>query len=214
MKALASVARALVAISFGTVAHAIQLNVPTTSVTGFNVFSGPSFVVSGNFGLADIISVEAVGTVDLQFGNFTANAAGVITAPPVTNTGNNPGQTSPALAGAPLPGQPYAALLIGNTTLGFHALFPANAASGLGSPTPPTDILTTRTIGDVFGAPIANGTVLEFRINDINTVDNSGTIRVLNVNATVPDAWGTFASLLVPAALLGTLLCGKKFRTA
>ena len=214
MKTFVSVAGVLAAIGLGAAVRAAQLNVPTTTVNGTDVFSGPSFTVSGNFGLSDIISVEAIGTVDLAFGNFTANAAGVITAPPVTNTGNNPGQTSPALAGAPLPGSPYAALLIGNLTLGFHPLFPADASSGLGSPTPPTDLLTTRTIGDVFGAPIANGTVLQFRINDINTGDNSGAFRILNAAPTAPDAWGTLASLLVPLALFGAMLCGKKFQAA
>src|SRR5205823_4354003 len=80
-------------LTVGVTAYGLQMNIPITVVNGIDVFSGPSFTVSGNFGLSDFISVEAIGTVDLNFGNFTANAAGVITAPPVTNTGNNPGQT-------------------------------------------------------------------------------------------------------------------------
>ncbi len=185
-------------------AHAISLNIPTTTISGVNVFSGPTFVVSGNYGLSDLVSVEGIGTVDLAFGNFTANAAGVITAPPVTNTGNNPGQTSPALAGSPLPGAPYAAVLIGNATLGFHVLFAADASAGLGSAAPPTDIFATRTIGDIFGAAIANGTVLEFRINDINTFDNSGSFTIKSV--AVPDSWGVLSSLVMPLALWIALL--------
>jgi hypothetical protein len=188
-------------------AQGAQMSIPTTVVNGTDVFSGPSFTVSGNFGLSDFVSVESIGTVDLAAGGFTANAAGVITAPPTTNTGNHPGDTSPALAGAPLPGLPYAALLIGNSTLGFHLLFPADASAGLGSATPPTDIFATRTIGDVFGASVANGTVLEFRINDINTGDNSGSFTVGNARGqAVPDAWGTSSSLLVPLALWSGLL--------
>ena len=86
-------------LAVAVTAYGLQMNIPTTVENGIDVFSGPSFTVSGNFGLSDFISVEAIGTVDLNFGNFTANAAGVITAPPVTNTGNNPGQTAPALPG-------------------------------------------------------------------------------------------------------------------
>src|SRR5246127_4578065 len=137
-------------------AHGVQMSIPTTVVNGTDVFSGPTFAVSGNFGLTDFVNVEAIGTVDLASGAFTANAAGVITAPATTNTGAHPGETSPANPGATLPGEPYAALLIGNTSLGFHLLFPADASTGLGHSSPPTDIFASRTIGDLFGAPLAN----------------------------------------------------------
>jgi hypothetical protein len=192
-------------------AQGAQMSIPTTVVNGTAVFSGPSFTVSGNFGLSDFVYVEGVGTVDLAAGQFTANAAGVITAPPTANTGGHPGQTSPALAGAPLPGLPYAALLIGNSTLGFHILFPADASAGLGNPSPPTDIFSSRTIGDIFGASIANGTVLEFRVNDINTGDNSGSFTVGNGPIlSIPDDWGMTFSLLLPLALWsGLVLFGR-----
>jgi len=211
MKKIILLGCAAATLTAGVTAYGVQMNIPATVVNGTDVFSGPSFTVSGNFGLSDFISVEALGTVDLNFGNFTANAAGVITAPPVTNTGNNPGQTSPALPGAPLPGSPYAALLIGNLSLGFHQLFPADASAGLGSASPPTDIFATRTIGDIFGTTIANGTVLEFRVNDINTSDNSGSFTVGNSPVqNVPDAWGMLSSVLVPLWLWGGLLLGRK----
>ena len=213
MKKIVLLGCAAATLAVAVTAYGLQMNIPTTVVNGIDVFSGPSFTVSGNFGLGDFISVEAIGTVDLNFGNFTANAAGVITAPPVTNTGNNPGQTAPALPGAPLPGLPYAALLIGNLSLGFHQLFPADASAGLGSSAPPTDIFATRTIGDIFGTTIANGTVLEFRVNDINTSDNSGSFTVGNSRGqNVPDAWGMLSSVLVPLCLWGGLLLGRKNR--
>lgn len=208
MKKLPFLLPVAVALAVGITASGAQLDIPTTTINGTDVFSGPSFTVSGDFALTDFISVEAVGTVDLSFGSFTANAAGVITAPPITNTGASPGQTSPALDGATLPGSPYAALLIGNTTLGFHLLFPADAAAGLGSASPPTDIFATRTISEIFGAPISNGTLLEFRVNDINTDDNSGAFRLLNAGSVsnVPEGWSLCSSILVPLTVWSALL--------
>ena len=77
-----------------------QMSIPTTVVNGSDVFSGPSFTVSGNFGLSDFVYVEGVGTVDLAAGQFTANAAGVITArrrPIPAGTSGKPARRLPAL---------------------------------------------------------------------------------------------------------------------
>jgi hypothetical protein len=187
-----------VAASFAAGAQAATVLVPDTTIYGTDVFSGPSFVVSGNFSVTDTISVRVDGTVDLAAGSFTANAAGVIVSPPTANTGGHPGETS--LSG----GFPYAALLIGNSTLGYHPLFLADAASGLGNSTPPTALTTTRTLGDLFGSGVTSGTVLEFRINDINTGDNSGGFR-LSALQCVPDAGSAFALLGGGLSLLGVL---------
>src|SRR5437773_10072010 len=119
MKKIVLLGCAAATLAVAVTAYGLQMNIPTTVVNGIDVFSGPSFTVSGNFGLGDFISVDAIGTVDLNLGNFTPNAAGVITAPPLSNTGDNPGQTAPAPPGAPLPGLPYAALLLGHFTLGL-----------------------------------------------------------------------------------------------
>jgi hypothetical protein len=200
------------ALALALTAHAAELIIPSTTVLGTEVFSGPSFTVSGNFGVTDFVSVEATGTVDLASGLFTANAAGVITAPALTNTGNAPGQTATGPAGFP-----FASLLIGNLTLGFHPLFPADASTGLGSPSAPTDIFATRTLGDIFGAPIGNGTVLELRVNDSNTGDNSGSFLVHSVTnaATAPERWSLWPSILLPLALWsGLILVGKHLRAA
>jgi hypothetical protein len=208
MKKLTLIGCLAAILASGATGHAIQMVIPTTVVSGVNVFSGPSFTVSGNYGLNDFVWIEAIGTVDLNVGNYTANAAGVIVAPPTTNTGNNPGQTSPALPGSPNPGAPYAALLIGNSILGFHPLFPADLSAGLNSATPPTDIFAQQTIGSLFGVAIPNGTVLEFRINDINTGDNSGSFTIKNV--TVPEAWGALSSLLIPLTTWSGMLLFRK----
>ncbi len=162
-----------------TPARAATLTIPAAiTVLGTNVFAGPTFTVSGNFSVTDYFAMEADGEVGLAGSNFYNNAAGIVTRPGTTNTGAHPGQVSPASGGSVAPGLPYGALFIGNNTVGFHQVFQANAANGLGSATPPLALSVNRTIGDLFGASIANGTVLMFRINDINTGDNSGGFRL------------------------------------
>src|SRR5579872_5435576 len=120
---------------------ATPLVLPNITVLGTNSADGvgfdaggPTFTVVGNFLSTDTLSLIVSGTVDLANGGFTANAAGIITAPATTNTGAHPGQTSPNADNASFD---YAALLIGNSTLGFHQVFLASAANGLGSSTPP-----------------------------------------------------------------------------
>ncbi|GCL57395.1 hypothetical protein NIES3807_05500 [Microcystis aeruginosa NIES-3807] len=105
------------------------------------------------------------------------NAAGIITQ--TTAAGFSVGQTTPVGSGATRTGQPSGSLLIGNSTLGFFPLFSANAANGLGSANPPTNLsLSGVPLSSIFTnvgfTGIANGTVLEFRVNDVNSFDNSG----------------------------------------
>lgn len=164
---------------------------------GFDA-GGPTFTVVGNFLSTDTLSLIVSGTVDLANGGFTANAAGIITAPATTNTGAHPGQTSPNADNASFD---YAALLIGNSTLGFHQVFLASAANGLGSSTPPTTLfLPATTLGALgFASGLSNGTVLEFRVSDINSGDNSGAFNI----SQAPEP-GTFS-------LLALGLCGAAF---
>ena len=179
------------------------LVIPDTTIFGVDVFIGPSFVVSGNFGANDVINARGTGAVDLADGEFTANVAGVILSPGTTNTGDHPGQIAqgPRLL-------PYASLLIGNDNLGFFPLFPANAAAGLGSAAPPTDItVTNRTLGSIFGSGftgITSGTTIELRINDINTAGNSGSFFLHSVAAPTPAPSALFTALIgvVPGAML------------
>ena len=165
------------------------------TVLGTNVFSGPALVAGQAYAASDSLRIAASGTVDLAAGNFTANAAGIIVAPPVTNTGANPGQTSPGPGGIP-----FAALLVGNGSLGFVQLFPSNALNGLGDSTPPTDLVVERTFLDLFGTGIAAGTALEFRVNDSNNFDNSGSFLLSAPAADVPEP--SMLMLLLGGALL------------
>ena len=174
------------------------LVIPPTTVLGTDVFAGPSLTTSMALTAADLVTVSAAGTVDLAGGNFTANAAGVIVGPSTTNTGNSPGQTASGPGG-----NPYAALLIGNTGLGFFPLFVADASTGLGSPTPPTTLTETVSLGSIFGPTFTApaGTVLEFRVNDINTGDNSGAFVL-----SAPDASPTPVPPTLVAAGLAALV--------
>jgi hypothetical protein len=193
---------------FCPVIYAVPFVIPTMVISGTSVFSGPSFTVSGNYGVNDIIYIEGTGTVDLNFGNYTANAAGVIVSPSTTNTGNHLGQTSPADFGALDPGAPYAALLIGNASLGFHPLFAANSSAGFGSSSVPSDIFAMETIGQVFGTAVNNGTVLELVVNDINNYDNSGSFTI--TTHPIPDEWSMRASFISSLGLLSSMLLFRK----
>lgn len=92
MKKLALILACAVAAVTPTVARAATLTIPVAvTVNGVDVFAGPQFTVSGNFGLADTFALTADGEVGLAGTQFFANAAGVITRPDTTNTGAHPG---------------------------------------------------------------------------------------------------------------------------
>lgn len=172
------------------VAIAAQIVIPNTTVLSSDIFEGPSLNVS-NLTPADTLNINVLGTVDLAGGGFTANAAGVIVSPGFTNTGNSPGQTAPAGIEAPLPGNPFATLLLGNTDLGFAQVLPANAVNGLGSSTPPTSLFLNTTFGSLFPglsslSPYSGE--LQWRVNDTYGFDNTGSFEVRNVESeSVPE---------------------------
>ncbi|MGI8741451.1 MAG: PEP-CTERM sorting domain-containing protein [Bryobacteraceae bacterium] len=184
-------------------AFAATLVVPSTTVLGTNG-SGVNFAVVGNFLAVDTISAATTGTVDLASGRFTSNAAGIITAPPLTNTGNVPGQVSPNLSMGN-----FGALLIGNSTLGFFQLFPSNAANGLGNSAAPTTLNSTATLGSIFGsgfAGLSNGTNLTLKVSDCTGCfdDNSGSFRVGPASGPAvpePVSWSLVLPVMVVLAL-------------
>lgn len=147
-----------------------DLLVPVTTVASNDVFSGPSFVVPTALSATDRLFLTVTGTVSLQGASrYGTNAAGVVVV-----AGSQPvGGTSTFNSGPNTFN--FGALLLGNATLGFHQLFAADAAAGLGSAAPPTTLtLDGVTLGSIFGAGLDAGTVLEFRVADINTGDNAG----------------------------------------
>jgi hypothetical protein len=184
--------------------RADALLVPNVTVLGTNSADGmgfdnggPSFTVGSNLLGTDTLSLMVSGTVDLASGQFTANAAGIIIGPDPTNTGNHPGEVAPNSGN---PALNYAALLIGNGTLGFFQVFPSSADFGLGNASPPSTLtLTDRTLADIgFVGGLTSGTVLEFRVSDINFGDNSGAFDI--TQGAVPEPGTTM--------LLVLFLCG------
>lgn len=167
--------------------EADALLIPNLTVLGTNSADGvgfdnggPSFVVGANLLGTDTLSLTVSGTVDLASGDFTANAAGIIVGPATTNTGGHPGGTTPNADNGLLN---YAALLIGNSALGFFQVFPSSAEFGLGNPTPPTTLtITDETLADIgFTSGLTMGTVLELRVSDIDFANNSGAFNVSQV---------------------------------
>jgi hypothetical protein len=170
---------ALFLLGTSAVLSASVLTFPETTVPGTNS-AGVTFTVVGNYLPTDTIDVTVTGAVDLASGDYTANAAGIIIQPATTDTGNHPGQTSPNLSDLSVP---YAALLIGNNSLGFVPLFPADAANGLGSSTPPETLTSMATVGSLFAGGLADGTQLTLVVSDCTGCygDNTGSFQVGSV---------------------------------
>jgi hypothetical protein len=185
---------ALIATALGaTSAGAATFTIPPSTVLGNDISSGPSFTVSDDFAGSDLISLEASGIVDLAtdelpLGYFT-NAAGIATQP--TFAGQSPGGSATGPGGFN-----FGALLLGNNTLGFFNVFPANSSQ---SSSLALNGVTLASLG--FTSGFTNGTVLEFRVNDVTTrLNNGGSYNVA----------GSLASTAVPEpfTVIGTLIGG------
>lgn len=168
------------------------------SVGPNDVSSGPSFVVPTALTAADMISLSVSGTMCLQPGStFCTNGAGVIVV-----AGSHP------VGGALLNGSTYyGSVLLGNSTLGYHQLFPTDASTGLGSGNPPTTLTLLATLGSVgFASGIGAGETLEFLLSDTFTGDNSGGFRItdLSKQGEVPEP-ATLALAALGLAALGVL---------
>jgi hypothetical protein len=177
-----------------TTANAASLAIGST-VSGANVFSGPTFTVNNDFLGSDLISLTVTGTVDLfntDPQGYVTNAAGVLaqtsSVGSVGSTGVNPAD-----------GSNFGSLLLGNSSLGYKQLFAAN-----GNPAT-TLSFSNISLASLFGSGLANGTVLEFRVSDSNTADNSGSFNVsgsISQAADVPEPFTIIGSLVGGTAAL------------
>ncbi len=182
-------------------AHAAYLTFSSpVSVGPADVSSGPSFTAPTALSASDMAYLSVSGTVCLQSGGYyCTNGAGVVVVAgtsPVGGTSLN-GSTN------------FGSLLLGNNALGFHQLFPADASNGLGSANPPTYLVLNATLGSLgFASGIGAGEILEFRLSDTLTTDNSGGFSVQDlsgrVQGEVPEP-ASFALVAAGAAALAAL---------
>lgn len=173
-------------------ARADQVEFPTATVLSTHADSGPSFTLNADYDAGDVIAIRAEGIVHLS-PTWINNAAGIL-----VEGSNNPGGWG-VHAGH---GYVWGALLLGNSNLGFHHVFPQTAEYGLGNVQPPSDISIVRSFGDLFGSEttLSSGSALEWRVYDWPawTSDNAGAFVVSNFQMnTVP----------VPAAAMAGLMC-------
>ncbi len=198
-------------------ANAASSTISTTTVNADNVLSGPAFTVNGDFLGTDTISLDVSGTVNLAdstSGGFIVNAAGVLTqSAPLYNLNTGDTKLFDNTGGNKLYNNTastlFGSLLLGNSSLGFRQLFPANATNGFGSSNPSTNLsLVNVPLAALFGTGISNGTVLEFRTSDVNINDNVGAFTVSgSINSTaVPEPSEVLSTLAFGAIGAGCLL--------
>ena len=159
-------------LAFGTVTVG-----PTETFSG----SGPSFGVPGGVVAGDTIAIETTGIMYLQAGNtYGTNAAGIVVV-----AGNGAG-VGGDLAN-PGTGTMYGDLLLGDPATGnFFAVYPSDAAYGLGSLAPPADLTITLDLGSFAGGALLGATTLEFLLSDTVTSDNSGEY-IVSSESSVPE---------------------------
>lgn len=185
-------------LSFGLCQAASLTFASPVSVGPNDIASGPSFVVGSALTAGDTISIQAIGTMCLQPGGaFCTNAAGVVAVAGSSPVGERLANGSSY----------FGAVLLGNASLGFHQLFPADASNGYQNLPVPTTLTLNTTLGAVgFASGINAGEVLEFRLSDTYTGDNSGGYRItdLSQQGQVPEpaTYGLAAAGLAALALL------------
>lgn len=182
----------LACAAFTARSDAAVFQLPSITVQGSNVFSGPQIELRARLLPEDEIYAFIDGTVDLDRDaeyeySADVNAAGIA----VVTRGKyfTVGQTSSGGVGA---------LLIGNSELGFVQFVRADASTGLGSEHPPQKILQRvrpRELWPSFPAEgLPAGTPLEFRVSDADDFNNSGAfvIRPHSKIRTYRENWERF----------------------
>lgn len=158
-------------------AQAANVNLPgSTLVVPGTSSTGTSFTYSGTLTQADTIGFSQTGNPCLQPGNvYCVNGAGVLVV-----AGSSPVGGATSFAGPsgsiPAGSWTYGALLMQISGVGTVQIWPANAANGLGSGTPPAGLTLPTTTLAALGFPAfsqANPTIT-FIVADTAFGDNSG----------------------------------------
>ena len=189
-----------VMLAYAITTFAGTISIPSTTVNGTDVFSGPTLTLTSQVNPTDTLTLTTSGQVFLQGASaYGTNPAGVVTTAGTTGVGGSSANGSTT----------FGALLFGNSTFGFVQVYSTNAADGLGSLTPPSSLtvaaVSFSSLG--FNTAMPSGTILQFRVSDINTGDNfgsftvSGSINTASVSG-VPEP-SSVAMVLVGLAALG-----------
>jgi hypothetical protein len=198
MKIMKILSLLAVVLAYEITTFAGTISIPSTTVNGTDVFSGPTLTLTSQVNPTDTLTLTTSGQVFLQGASaYGTNPAGVVTTAGTTGVGGSSANGSTT----------FGALLFGNSTFGFVQVYPTNAADGLGSLTPPSSLtvaaVSFSSLG--FSTAMPSGTVLQFRVSDINTGDNFGSFTVsgsINTASGVPEP-SSVAMVLAGLAALG-----------
>ena len=210
-----TVAASTVALAVSAPASAKTVVISTTTISATSP-TGSTVYSDGSVSASDTLSFSADGAAFLQYNcvpgsgcinEYGTNAAGVLTSGSHnTSYANTPGGTET------YSGYNYGALLA-TLTLGASSqtvqVFPANAASGLGSSTPPSYLRYDGTLGSLFGSFASGDGSITFSVADTGFNDNAGGFSV----AAVPEP-ATWLMMIVGFGAIGAGMRARRARPA
>jgi hypothetical protein len=189
-----------------SLAATVQLPGGNLVVPGLST-TGTSFVYSGTLTQADTIAFTQTGNPCLQSAGtaYCTNGAGVLTV-----AGSSPVGAATTFAGPagiiPAGTWTYGALLMQISGVGTVQIWPADAAHGLGSPTPPAGFTLPPTTLAALGFPTFSqvNPTITFVVADTIFADNGGQFTLAQPLSTpVPTlgAWSVTGLVLLLAVL-------------
>ena len=168
---------ALLCSAFVVAAQAAPIHLPggTLTVAGTSAV-GASFTYSGTLTQADTLALSQSGNPCLQGGGtYCVNGAGVLTVAGSHPVGATTTFSGPA-GSIPAGTWNYGALLMQISGVGTVQLWPASAANGLGSGTPPVSLTLPTTSLAALGFPAfsQSNPTITFLFADTDFTDNGG----------------------------------------
>lgn len=186
-------------------ANSISLPGGTLAVPGIST-TGTSFVYSGTLTQSDTLSLVESNFPCLQAGSaYCTNGAGVVTVAGTTGVGGT--STFSGTFNGTASTWNFGSLLLEISGEGAVQLFPANAADGLGSSSPPGSLTLSSTSLASLGLPsfsVANPT-LTFIVADTIYSDNSGQFTLTQTAVPEPST-----SFLMALTLLGLAAVARR----